>query len=66
MSEKYIKRTKKGKGRKRKRLTKDIDKMISETSPLVQGFLTSILLSELEKKEENKKLKEKRGEKFEN
>lgn len=47
LSEKYIKRTKKGKGKRKKTLIRDIKKTIS--TPLVQGILTSIILKENEK-----------------
>ena len=40
LSEKYIKRTKKGKGKRKKTLIRDIKKTIS--TPLVQGILTSM------------------------
>ena len=48
LSEKYIKRNKKGKGKRKKTLIRDIKKTIS--TPLVQGILTSMILKENEKR----------------
>jgi len=57
MSQKYVKRIKKGKGSKKKKLIKNINKMTLEINPLTQRLLTVILLHTLNSKE-NKKEKE--------
>lgn len=52
MSEKYIKRTKKGKGRKKKDFIKKMKNIRIELKPAINVVLSSILLENIKKEEE--------------
>lgn len=59
MSERYIKRTKKGKGRKKKQIVKDTKSLLMELDP-IRTLGTFLILSELDKRIKEKENKDER------
>ena len=55
MSEKYIKRTKKGKGRKKKDFIKRIENIRTKLQPAINVALSLLLLENVKEKEKEKK-----------
>ena len=55
LSEKYIKRTLKGKGRKKKDFVKEVEKFRNSLKPQISIALSLMIMKDINKKEQEKK-----------